>query len=286
MTKTITPETISVPRLVTSVDGTQISYQTIGSGPGVIVIGGGFRQAQDYLPLARALATSCTVHVMDRRGRGASGAQGADYDFAKEVEDLLAVQAATGARWAFGHSYGGRVALEAARVSTVFERIALYEPAMATEPELTDWIPAYRDRLAVGDAYGAFACFIKGGGVAPRAITTLPVWYLRLVLRFAFTGDSRACAPQLIAAHLAEAETAAADPGRPAAFADVTVPTLLLRGARSAPGTTVPTEALCGVLTNATLETLDKLQHFGPEGKTAPIVAERVIAFLLADQTR
>ncbi|KAA2260069.1 alpha/beta hydrolase [Solihabitans fulvus] len=279
-----TQHSVSGPRTVTSADGTPISYHTVGTGPGIILIGGGFRHAQDYLPLAHAMAPSCTVHVIDRRGRGASGPQGPDYSFRTEVEDLLAVQADTGARWAFGHSYGGRVALEAARVSTVFERIALYEPALSTTPAPTGWISAYRERLAADDAYGAFACFIKGAGVAPRAITAMPRWYLRLVLRLAFPSPSRKYAKQLIAAHLAEAMQLAADPGRPAEFAGVTVPTLLLCGGRSAPGTTEPTAALRDALRDATLETLDGLQHFGPEGKTAPVVAQRVLAFLLDDR--
>jgi pimeloyl-ACP methyl ester carboxylesterase len=79
------------------------------------VVGGALRTAEDYLPLAGRLARSLTVHLVERRGRGASGPQGPDYALAKEVEDLLAVRAETGARLAFGHSYGGLVVLEAAR---------------------------------------------------------------------------------------------------------------------------------------------------------------------------
>ncbi|MFC6903465.1 alpha/beta fold hydrolase [Nonomuraea dietziae] len=121
-------------RTVSSTDGTPISYQTIGAGPGLIVLGGALRTSQDYLPLASALARSFTVHVVDRRGRGASGPQGPQYTLGKEVEDLLAVQAETGARLAFGHSYGGLVILETARSFQVFERIAVYEPGVPVGP--------------------------------------------------------------------------------------------------------------------------------------------------------
>ena len=64
---------------VTSADGTSIAYQTVGGGRGLIVVGGALRTGGDYLPLAQELAGTFAVHVMDRRGRGASGPQGPDY---------------------------------------------------------------------------------------------------------------------------------------------------------------------------------------------------------------
>ena len=93
----VTAATAARPAAVTSSDGTVIGYQTLGTGEGVILIGGTLRSARDYLPLARLLARSLTVHVMDRRGRGASGPQGAGYSIEKECEDLLAVHHQTGA---------------------------------------------------------------------------------------------------------------------------------------------------------------------------------------------
>ena len=94
---------------VPSADGTVVGYHTVGQGPGLIVVGGAMRAAEDYLALACGLAERYRVHVVDRRGRGLSGPQGPEYGIARECEDLLAVQAATGARVVFGHSYGGLV---------------------------------------------------------------------------------------------------------------------------------------------------------------------------------
>src|SRR5262249_16444445 len=99
---------------------TTIGYQEIGAGPGLIVLGGALRTAEDYLPLASVLARSFTVYVVDRRGRGVSGPQGSQYALGKEVEDLHAVQTETGARLAFGHSYGGLVIFETARSLRLF----------------------------------------------------------------------------------------------------------------------------------------------------------------------
>lgn len=149
-----------------SADGTAIAYRTLGAGPDLIVVGGNLSTSDDYLPLARLLARSFTVHVVDRRGRGASGPQGSEYSLAKEVEDLHAVQAATGARLAFGHSYGGLVVLEAARSLPLFDRIAVYEPGVPCAPVPTAWMAPFRERLAAGDHYGAFVHFIQGSGGA------------------------------------------------------------------------------------------------------------------------
>src|SRR5690606_27267342 len=175
---------------VSSADGTPICYQTIGTGPDLIVLGGALRTSEDYLPLASALARSFTVHLVERRGHGTSGPQGSQYALGKEVEDFLAVQAETGARLAFGHSYGGLVILETARSFHVFDRIAVYEPGVPVAPVPTGWMSPYRERLAAGDPYGAFAHFIRGSGGAPAFMAKLPYWYLRFALRIGFRGPS------------------------------------------------------------------------------------------------
>jgi pimeloyl-ACP methyl ester carboxylesterase len=96
---TVTPVRSAAVR---SCDGTAIAYHSLGTGPGVIVVGGAMAAGQDYLPLARVLARSFAVHVVDRRGRGGSGPQGPGYCIGKECQDLLAVQAPTGATAVFG----------------------------------------------------------------------------------------------------------------------------------------------------------------------------------------
>ncbi|GII34349.1 alpha/beta fold hydrolase [Planotetraspora mira] len=268
-------------RTVFSADGTAISYQTMGTGPGLIVLGGNLRTSEDYLPLASELARSFTVHLVDRRGRGASGPQGPEYTLAKEVEDLLAVQEGTGARLAFGHSYGGLVILETARSFQLFNRITVYEPGVPAAPVPTDWMAPYRERLAAGDPYGAFVHFIQGSGGAPAFMTKMPHWYLRMVMRVGFRGPSWQRMRPLLEANLAEHEQIAAQQGRLPEFASVTATVLLLCGSRSPRAHREEFAMLRDTLPNATLQTLDGLNHFGPEGKTAPVVAERAQAFFL-----
>ncbi|MFC4062627.1 alpha/beta fold hydrolase [Planomonospora corallina] len=264
-----------------SADGTAIGYLTTGTGPGLIVLGGALRTSEDYLPLATALTRSFTVHLVERRGRGVSGPLGPRYSLEREVEDLRAVQAETGARLAFGHSYGGLVVLEAARSPRAFDRVALYEPGVPVDPVPTGWMAPYRERLAAGDPYGAFVHFIRGAGGAPAFLARLPHWYLRSAMRIGFRGPAWRRMLPLLEANLAEHEQIAAQQGRLAEFAAVTAPVLLLCGSRTPRGTRAEFGALRGTLPGAALETLDGLGHFGPEGRSAPVVAERVRDFLL-----
>ena len=115
-------------RTVISRDGTIVSFLSVGKGNGVIVLPGVLSMASDYAAFASALADKFSVHTLERRGRGRSGPQGDGYCIQKEIDDVLAVQQDTGAKFLVGHSYGGLIALEAARNNNTFTRIAVYEP--------------------------------------------------------------------------------------------------------------------------------------------------------------
>src|SRR5882757_9140638 len=97
MTTSHMSTTTDTTHTVFSLDGAKISYLTMGIGPSVIVIPGTLSMAADYAAFARALAEHFTVHIIERRGRGESDAQGDDYSIEKEREDVLALQQKTGA---------------------------------------------------------------------------------------------------------------------------------------------------------------------------------------------
>jgi pimeloyl-ACP methyl ester carboxylesterase len=119
MTTALTTSTVH------SADGTAINYRTTGAGAGLIIVPGALSDATDYAELADALAADFTVHTIERRGRGGSGPQGPDYGIETECADLAAVRKATGSRYVFGHSFGGLVALEAARRDADIAKLAL-----------------------------------------------------------------------------------------------------------------------------------------------------------------
>ena len=171
-------------RYVTSADGTRIAVHTLGSGPSLIVVGGALQAARDYRGLARLLDAQFAVHVTERRGRGGSGPHGGDYTVAKEVEDLAAVQAATGATAAIGHSYGGLVVLEAMTRGLDLRSTSVFEPAVPINDSIpATWVPKHRAMLARGDQYGAFAHFIRSSAHAPWFMRLMPLWYLRISTR-------------------------------------------------------------------------------------------------------
>ena len=267
--------------MVASADGTVIGYHTVGQGPPVIIIGGGLRAAEDYLALARGLAVRYCVHVVDRRGRGLSGPQGPRYGIERECEDLLAVQAATGARAVFGHSYGGLVALETAVRSDVFEAMVLYEPGVSVGGSIpTAWMPPYQAFLEQGDTRGAFVCFVRAFGAGP--ITKVPRWYLRAVLRCVIRKrrwEERY--EPLLAANLAEHEQVAACDDHVASYGEITARLLLLGGSRSpAIMTTVPLKRLQETVPDVRVNIIDGLDHLAPDEKAPEVVAELVLGFL------
>jgi pimeloyl-ACP methyl ester carboxylesterase len=251
----------------------------------VIVIGGALSAGRNYSRFARALGRSFAVHVLDRRGRGGSGPQGPGYSIDKELQDLNAVRTATGAAALFGHSYGGLIALEAARRCTDFSDVVVYEPGVSVRGSIVvDWIPRYRELLAAGDSRGAFAAMVKQGGVAPAAIRRLPLSCVRLILRLAIPPRRWQEMEPLLEANLAEHEQIARlDDVSVERYSSIGAHVLLLGGQKT-PGfvTTELFEALSEAIPTVDVEIIDGLDHQGPDEKAPDVVAERVRRHLSA----
>ena len=255
----------------TSADGTTIAYETLGSGPGLIVVSGVLSTARNYIDLARELAGSFTVHLMERRGRGASGPQGPGYGVDEECKDLLAVQAQTGAQHLFGHSYGGLVALQTARRAAVFRRVAVYEPAVVLDgAPAPAWLDPYRELLAGGDTRGAFATMVKHAGFAPRALGAMPLAGVRLVLRAGIRGREWQRTEALLEANLAE-QQAQLDVAGIAAYAEIESRTLLIGGSDSPPSVMAQLEALRHIIPTTTVTILHGLDHPAPQTHAAQV---------------
>lgn len=269
----------AAPCEVTTSDGTVIAFRTLGRGPGLIVVGGSLADSDDYLRLASALAGSFTVHVMDRRGRGRSGPQVPGHSLAVEVGDLLAVQGATGASAAFGHSFGGLVCLEAARDSAVFQRIAVYEPGVANGgPPSAGWLPRYRQLLAAGDSRGAFATMVRSGGHAPAPLRLLPLWYSRAVLSLVVRGDRWRRIEPLLDANATEHELLDSVADSPARYARIQAAVTVLVGSRSPAFSGRDLLAdLVATIPGARGNVLDGLGHLAPTDDGAEAVARQLL---------
>jgi pimeloyl-ACP methyl ester carboxylesterase len=268
-------------RTVRSRDGTTISYRTVGEGPAVIVIPGAMSTADDYAAFADALGGSFTVHTIERRGRGLSGAQGDDYGIGKECEDVAALRDETGARYLVGHSYGGLVALEAARNNTALTKIAVYEPGVSVDGGISmAWVPKYRQRLAQRKDLHAFAEFSIAAG--PRRARKTPRWVMRLVLLLMMRAERRQQLYRLLPANLLEHQEVARLDNTYHNYGEVSAPTLLMFGGTSGLTWVAPAiDRLAEVLPASEPRAFPKLDHFGLDQKGPREVAEAVRQYFL-----
>ena len=265
-------------QIVTSADGTPVEYLSAGSGPPVIVVPGALAVASDLTALAALLAQRHTVHVVQRRGRGGSGPQGERYGIERECEDVEAVRARTGARLVFGHSFGGLVALRAARGSTAFDAVAVYEPGVSVSGSIpVDWIDRARQEVAAGADLEAFITFVSG--VNPEQTGRLPRWLLRLILRRAIPPaelrQNLALMPQAISEHAVVGQL----DGRLADYREVAAATLIMRGkGRGTSRQAVALTRLAATIPRAETVTFPKLGHFAPE-RQPDAIARSVLGF-------
>ncbi len=280
--RAVSPPVEVASSTVRSADGTAIAVHTLGVGKPVLVLGGAMRSARDYLPFAAALGDRFRVHVIDRRGRGDSGPFGDGWSIDRERDDLLAVQAATGAKAVFGHSFGGLVVLETAARSGVFDQVAVYEPAVSIHGSIPlRWMPRYRELLDEGRGRAAFACFAQQAGHAPGPVSKLPGWYMRAIMRLVVRADQWARFEPLLEANLMEhAQVAARDDTFPD-YARIVADVLLLAGARSpAFASTDLVEVLQRTIPRTEIAILAGLNHNAPDDGAPVPVADRVATFL------
>lgn len=266
---------------VRSSDGTRIGYQSIGTGPGIIIVHGALRNSNDYTCLAIALSPSFTVHIIDRRGRGMSGPQGPGYAISKECEDVQAVWEATGANYLFGHSYGGLVSLEATRKESLITKLALYEPGVLIQPMDDSWMVEYEKALQRNDFRGAFTNFVRGMSDTP--LTRLPYWYAKFILRIMVRGDQWNKIAQLLQQNLIEHQEvmrhASSYPNYKIIDADV----LLISGDKSPNSTKEMIKELNLTIFRSKIEIIPKQDHFGPENEGRPDKVAQVLKGFFLD---
>src|SRR5919106_7071022 len=167
----------------TSRDGTSIAYDRQGSGPALILVGGGLDDGAENVPLAAELARSFTVYNYARRGRGDSG-DTQPYALEREIEDLQALVAeAGGSAHLYGVSSGGALAIEAAAAGLAIDRLAVYEvPYLVADDVARRWrryVEELGAVLAEGRRGDALALFMRLAGSSEEDIAgarSAPFW--------------------------------------------------------------------------------------------------------------
>jgi pimeloyl-ACP methyl ester carboxylesterase len=273
---------------VSSADGTVIGYRQLGNGPAVLLVHGGMQAAQHLMKLAAALSTEFTVYVPDRRGRGLSGPHGDDYGVTREVEDLRALVAATGASRVFGLSSGALVTLRTALAAPGLEAIALYEPPLSVNGSVpTDWVSRFDREVARGRLAAALVTALKGLAVEPvlgrfPRFVLVPLMAIGARLQGNGTGDDVPI-PALIPTlrfdmRLVEEMT---DTARD--YASLGSRVLLLGGTKSPAYFSVALDELSAAIPHARRITFSGLGHSGPDDDGDPCrVAEALRTFFTA----
>jgi len=243
--------------------------------------------ANDYAAFARHLAGHFTVHTIERRGRGESGPQGDDYSNVKECDDVLALQAETGATQLVGHSYGGLVALEVARNNRAFTKIAIYEPGVSIDGSMPiNWMPSYEKKLAERKDVDAFVEFVLAD--APPRIQKTPPWLrkLGLLVLVASTGSYRQMLG-LLQQNLREWREIARLDSSCENYREIAGDVLLMYGGKSdSKAVTLAMERLAAILLHSETKEFPNFDHFGIE-RTAPReVAKEVSDFFLKSPLR
>lgn len=254
-------------------DGTRIAYERQGSGPSLILVGGGLDDSSENQPLAAELAAHFTVYNYARRGRGASG-DTAPYAMEREVEDLEALIAeAGGSADVYGVSTGGALVLEAAAAGVAARRLAVYEVPYRLDP---GWPAAWREytdalaaALEAGDRGGAIERFLSVTGSNADDIARVrasPYW------------------PALEAlAHTLAYDAACLGDGRPptARLATIAQPTLVATGddrPRDAPGWVLAldeaADAIAASIPRAERRTIPGQGHVVDPSTFAPVLVD------------
>ncbi|GLZ53798.1 alpha/beta fold hydrolase [Actinomycetospora sp. NBRC 106378] len=284
-----TVETITRSDVV-SRDGTRIGFLRQGNGPGVVLVQGAMATAEQYDELARELARDFTVVRPDRRGRGMSPRPyDVDHDIARDVEDLDAVLAATGADRLFGLSSGAVITLEAARTLPRVARAAVYEPPFYAAGRSDNGERRLGEEIERGDLAAALVTALLTAGTAPAPFRVLPRglarWIAALALR---VHDLVAVPPQrfrdLLPGIRYDFAVVGAMNGKIDTFAGMTTPVLLLSGTKSPAFLRDRSRELARPLPHAEHVELDGLGHSGPwntgRGGRPALVAAALQRFL------
>jgi pimeloyl-ACP methyl ester carboxylesterase len=257
--------------LAVSDDGTLISYYKRGEGAPLLVVHGTTADHRSWMGMAQHLNGYAAVYAMDRRGRGASG-DAADYDFLREVEDVVAVVENIGQPvYLFGHSFGGLCALEAALKTDQIRGLILYEPPVPTgragiPPDVPDRIQAHVDN---GDLEAAMTVFVRDVAKIPddefEAYRQSPLWKFRLPL-------ARTIMREIAVEHAYRFDAAR--------LARLKIPTLLLVGSESPSVYRDATEILRSALPHSRVVELHGQQHLAHH--TAPeLLAKELLQFVM-----
>jgi pimeloyl-ACP methyl ester carboxylesterase len=275
---------------VTSADGTTIGYKVTGDGPAVVLVQGAMGTAFNYDELARALADTFTVYVPDRRGRGMSPLPYTPaHSIQRDIEDIGAVVAESGARCIFGLSSGAIITLAATNALASIEKAAIFEPPFVPDGISHRLIRRFNTEVQDGRLAAALVTVSRIVKLGPRLLGFVPRPLLQLGLRAMLKREARRVSgsysslQELIPAMLYDFNVVGSMDGKASSFSGLQKEVLLLGGSRSPAYLKAALKNLKTVLPNAKRIQFKGLDHSGPwnadRGGNPGPVAEALRAF-------
>lgn len=265
--------TTTSTRHATSADGTQIAYESVGTGPALVIVEGALchRGMGGYKILSPVLSEHFTVTGYDRRGRGESGAGESAYEVQREVEDLIAVLDAAGPNaFVFAASSGAALALEAARQGVPMRSLAVYEAPFIVDdthapndPDLPQRIEALVAENRRGEAVKTFMKVVGAPAPMVAVMPLFPVWKGLKSVAHTLAYDFRIVLPfeqgtPLPAGH----------------YAAVATPTLVIAGGKSPEYMRNAQAAIAAQVPGSRLETLPGQTHMIKAKATVPVLLD------------
>jgi hypothetical protein len=231
---------------VVSKDGTSIGYRQYGQGPGLVLVQGAMGTAEEFSELAAA-------------GRATSPLPWNEaHSIERDVEDVAALIATTGARDAFGLSSGAIIVLTAAARGVPLARIAAFEPPLFTAGLPAHQIDRFWCAISQHDAAPALTAAGKAVQLVP-AVRYIPAWLMTLLVRRALRTD--AALAEIAFSLPYDIRIVAEMHGRLDAWHALGSRVLLLGGSESPDYLKRDLGALQAVLPNASRVTLPGLDH-------------------------
>jgi pimeloyl-ACP methyl ester carboxylesterase len=248
---------------ITAADGTTLAVRRTGEGVPVVLVHGSAGGLDSWDPVVPHLADAFEVWVHARRGYPPSGSVPSSKTFADDVADLRAVLGRVGrAAHLVGGSYGGTVALHAARAGLPIRSLTVWEaPLYSAGPQLQPVLDRYRALLDAGDLATASRLFAERVARVPAAMLDA-------------LGDT-AMDPAEARGCLHDLEAMTADDPDIDRWTGIDVPTLLMNGSQTWSPMPETMAALARALPRAEHVVLDGQLHFAthtaPEQFAAPI---------------
>jgi pimeloyl-ACP methyl ester carboxylesterase len=253
---------------VTSKDGTRIGYRRYGVGPGIVLVQGAMGTVEQFSGLALALSDAFSVYVPERRGRGLSPLPfRPGHTVQRDVEDLAAILAETGAQNVFGLSSGALIALAAARQLPAIQRLAIFEPPLfSRHPFPAADLQRFEEAIARNDPASALTAAGKAVQLVP-IVKVLPAWVMTALTNRMIAAEDRRgpgnepSLREIVLTLQYDFRIVSELHGQENGWKDLRVPVLLLGGGLSPSYMKSDLDTLEAILPHATRFTFPKLDH-------------------------